>query len=99
MVKENSYTDIALRYTILQLIFLILGLLIVYVLPVFFIVIPLFPLFLISYILGCISVVNLVKGRKEPLTNKTRISIIINIIVLVSLSVLAIYTIQNQTIF
>ncbi|WP_347174721.1 hypothetical protein [Polaribacter uvawellassae] len=99
MIKEKTHVDTALRYTILQLLFLVLGLLIVYILPVFFIVIPLIPLLFISYVCGIISVIYIIKGRKESSTNKKWISIIITSFVLIALTILAIYTIQNQTIF
>lgn len=99
MIKEKTHTDTALRYTILQLLLLVLGLFIVYILPVFFIVIPLIPLLFLSYIYGVISVIYLVKGRKEPYTSKKWVSVFITSFILVLLTFLAIYTIQNQTIF
>jgi len=99
MVKEKTHTDVALRYTILQLIFLVIGLLIVYLLPVFFIVFPLILLLFTSYVFGVISVVYLIKGRKDPFTIEKLISFTMTISVLLSLTVLAIYTVQIQTIF
>ena len=99
MIKEKKHTDVALRYTILQLLFLVLGLLLVYFIPVFFIAIPVFPLLLTSYLCGIVSVIHLIKGRNEPSTSKKWIGILITILVLTSLTGLAIYITQNQTIF
>lgn len=99
MIKEITRTDIAFRYTILQLLFLVLGLLLVYLFPVFLIVIPLFPLLLISYVCGIISTVHLIKGRKELSSNKSQLCLLINSTVLVLLTILAIYTLLNQTVF
>jgi hypothetical protein len=99
MIKEKTYTDKALRYTILQLVFLVLGLLIVYILPVFFIVIPLFPLLLASYVCGIISLIYTVKAKREKQTFSKVVSMSITILIIIALTALAIYTIKNQTIF
>lgn len=99
MIKENTYTDKALRYTILQLVFLLLGLLIVYILPVFFVIIPLIPLLLASYVCGIISLVYIIKGKREKRTFSKVVSMSITILIIIALTALAIYTIKNQTIF
>lgn len=99
MEREKTHIDIALQYTILQLIFLVLGLLLVYILPVYFVVIPLVPLFLFSYLFGIISVRYQIKGRKEPLTISKFISLISTILVLSFLTFVAVYVMKNQSIF
>ena len=99
MKREKTHIDVALQYTILQLIFLILGLLLVYILPVYFVVIPLVPLFLFSYLFGIISIKYLMKGRKEPSSISKFISLISTLLVLSFLTFIAIYVIKNQTIF
>lgn len=99
MVKEKTYIDVALRYTILQLIFLVLGLLIVYLVPVFFVVIPLIPLLLTSYAFGIVSLINIFKGRKEAKSFSKIVSLSSTLLITTLLTLLAIYTIKNQTIF